>query len=207
MDHAASPKSQPPVPSRTTIPCSDPATGDSLGEVAAMDRAEVLARLQRARTAQAAWAKTSFAQRRRVVRRILDHLLAHTDELCRMISRDSGKTLENAAVEMWPICEMLRWNLAHAESALRSHRASSGVLAHKSARVEYHPLGVIAAICPWNFPLQNAIAPAIPASSTRLVPLCESPATTGGSNCGPLARPSRETNTGPAGKVAANAAA
>ncbi|MDC0718459.1 aldehyde dehydrogenase family protein [Nannocystis bainbridge] len=161
MDHAASPKSL--AAARPTIPCSDPATGQALGEVPAMDRAEVLARLDRARTAQAAWAKTSFAQRRRVVRRILQHLLDHTDELCRLISRDSGKTLENATVEMWPICEMLRWNLAHAEQALKPQKVSSGVLMHKSARIEYHPLGVIAAICPWNFPLQNVLAPAIPA--------------------------------------------
>src|SRR5262249_27806072 len=96
-------------------------------------------------------------------RRILEHVLAHTDELCRMISRDSGKTLENATVEMWPICEMLRWNLGHAEDALRPQKVSSGLLVHKAARIEYHPLGVIGVICPWNFPLQNVLAPGIPA--------------------------------------------
>lgn len=157
----ASPKSL--QPARTTIPCTDPATGEHLGEVRAMDRTEVLARLERARAAQAAWRETSFEQRRRVVRRILEHVLAHADELCRMISRDSGKTLENATVEMWPVCEMLRWNLAHAEDALRPQKVSSGLLVHKAARVEYHPLGVIGVICPWNFPLQNVLAPAIPA--------------------------------------------
>jgi acyl-CoA reductase-like NAD-dependent aldehyde dehydrogenase len=157
----ASPKSL--QPARTSIPCTDPATGEHLGEVPAMDRTEVAARLERARAAQAAWRETSFEQRRRVVRRVLEHLLDHTDELCRMISRDSGKTLENATVEMWPICEMLRWNLAHAEDALRPQKVSSGLLVHKAARVEYHPLGVIGVICPWNFPLQNVLAPAIPA--------------------------------------------
>ncbi|HEY8378213.1 MAG TPA: aldehyde dehydrogenase family protein [Nannocystis sp.] len=161
MDLTASPKSHAAPPK--TIPCFDPATGEKLGEAPAMDRAEVLARVDRARAAQAQWARTSFAQRRRVVRRILEHLLAHTDELCQMISRDSGKTLENATVEMWPICEMLRWNLAHAEKALRPRRVSPGLLVHKVARIEYHPLGVIGVICPWNFPLQNVLAPAVPA--------------------------------------------
>ena len=161
MDNAAAPKTLPTA--RTTIPCTDPATGEVLGEVAAMDRAEVEARLERARAAQKQWRETSFAQRRRVVRRILEHILAHDDELCRMISRDSGKTLENATVELWPICEMLRWNLSHAEAALKPQKVSSGLLVHKSARIEYHPLGVIGVICPWNFPLQNVLAPAIPA--------------------------------------------
>jgi acyl-CoA reductase-like NAD-dependent aldehyde dehydrogenase len=153
----------PPPPERTTIPCTDPATGEFLGEVPVMDRAEVEARLVRARAAQAAWRETSFAQRRRVVRRILDHVLEHSDELCRMIARDSGKTLENAAVELWPVCEAMRWNLGQAEAALRPQRVSSGLLKHKRARIEYHPLGVIGVICPWNFPLQNVLAPAIPA--------------------------------------------
>ena len=164
MDSASTPLMlAPPPPERTSIPCTDPATGESLGEVAVMDRAEVEARLARARVAQAAWRETSFAQRRRVVRRILDHVLEHSDELCRMIARDAGKTLENAAVELWPVCEALRWNLGHAEAALRPQRVSSGLLMHKRARIEYHPLGVIGVICPWNFPLQNVLAPAIPA--------------------------------------------
>ena len=164
MDSPSTPLTLAPPPSeRTTIRCTDPATGEFLGEVAVMDRAEVDARLERARTAQLAWRETSFAQRRRVVRRILDHVLEHSDELCRMIARDAGKTLENAAVELWPVCEALRWNLAHAEKALRPQSVSSGLLVHKSARIEYHPLGVIGVICPWNFPLQNVLAPAIPA--------------------------------------------
>ncbi len=163
--HATSPISlaPPPPQGRTTIRCTDPATGEFLGEVPAMAREEVLERLARARAAQAAWKTTTFSQRRRVVRRVLDHILEHSDELCRMISRDAGKTLENAAIELWPVCEALRWNLGHAEKALRSQRVSSSLLVHKTARIEYHPLGVIGVICPWNFPLQNVVAPAIPA--------------------------------------------
>ncbi len=148
---------------RPTIRCTDPATGEYLGDVVVMDGNEVASRVTRARTAQQAWRSTSFAQRRRVLRRILDHVLEHSDELCRMISRDSGKTLENAAVELWPVCEALRWNIAHGTKALRPQRVSSGLLVHKVAQIEYHPLGVIGAICPWNFPLQNVLAPAVPA--------------------------------------------
>jgi acyl-CoA reductase-like NAD-dependent aldehyde dehydrogenase len=162
--HVTSPVSLAPPPiDRTTIRCTDPATGEFLGDVPAMPRDEVVARLARARVAQEAWRTTRFAVRRRVVRRILDHILEHSDELCRMIARDAGKTLENAAIELWPVCEALRWNLGHAEKALRAQRVSSGLLMHKTATIEYHPLGVIGVICPWNFPLQNVVAPAIPA--------------------------------------------
>ena len=54
--------------SATRIICRNPATGELLGEVPAMDGAEVRARLLRARAAQADWAKTSFSQRREVLR-------------------------------------------------------------------------------------------------------------------------------------------
>src|ERR1700704_6108565 len=78
-----------------TIVCRNPATGELLGEVPAMDTAEVQARLGRARVAQAAWAQTSFAERREVLRCLLELILDRKDELCRMISAEAGKTLQN----------------------------------------------------------------------------------------------------------------
>ena len=146
------------------IPCHDPATGEHLGDVPVVGPAEVRERVERARAAQRHWARTSFAERRCVLKRILAHLVEHTDELCQMICRDAGKTLENAVLgEIWPVCEKLRYTLAHGEAALRPERVSPGLLLHKRATVEYHPLGVIGVICPWNFPLQNVLGPTIPA--------------------------------------------
>ena len=46
---------------------------------------------------------------------------------------------------------------------LKPERMSSGLLVHKRARLEYHPLGVVAAIIPWNYPFQNVANPIIPA--------------------------------------------
>ncbi|MCA9657481.1 MAG: aldehyde dehydrogenase family protein [Myxococcales bacterium] len=147
-----------------TIPCFDPATGEPLGEVANVGGDEVRARIARARAAQERWAETTFDERREVLRAILRHLLDHTDELCRVIAQDAGKTLENAILgEIWPVCEKLRYTIAHGEAALRPRRVSPGLLVHKTATVEYHPKGVVGVICPWNFPLQNVLGPTIPA--------------------------------------------
>src|SRR5579862_3511820 len=89
--------------SPSTIRCLDPATGQLLGELPAMTPDEVRERVRRARAAQGPWAATSFAERRRVLGRILDHVLEHADELCDLIARDSGKTRENAMLgEIWP---------------------------------------------------------------------------------------------------------
>ncbi len=148
----------------TRIECRDPATGERLGEVPAMSKAEVVERIRRAKGAQAAWAKTSFAERRRVLRDLLDQTLAHADEIAALVAKDSGKTKENAMVgEIWPVAEKLRWTLEHGEKHLRPERVSSGLLVHKRATIEFHPLGVVGVITPWNFPFQNILGPTIPA--------------------------------------------
>src|SRR5439155_20597617 len=95
--------------SPSTIPCHDPATGALLGEVPAMSADEVRQRIARARRAQGEWRRTSFAERRRVLGLLLDHLLDHTDELVEVICRDAGKTRENALLgEIWPVSEKRR---------------------------------------------------------------------------------------------------
>ncbi len=164
MDTRTPPLSVAADPSSASIPCHDPATGEHLGDIPVVSGAEVRERLVRARKAQAQWAKTSFEERREVLRTILRHLLEHTDELCQMIARDAGKTLDNAILgEIWPVCEKLRHTITHGEEALSPRRVSPGLLVHKTATVEYHPKGVIGIICPWNFPLQNVLGPTIPA--------------------------------------------
>src|SRR5262245_36612619 len=105
------------APVRTTagrdpIPCVNPATLSSLGEVPVTSPAEVARIVDRAREAQVAWARSSFSERRRVLLHVLAHLLDHADELCEMVVKDAGKTRENAMMgEIWPAAEKLRWTL------------------------------------------------------------------------------------------------
>ena len=147
-----------------SIPCFDPATGESLGEVPIDDPASVRAAVARAREAQRAWRESSFAARRRVLARMQAHLLDHADELVDHVVRDSGKTRENAMLgEIWPVAEKLRWTMKKGEKHLRPERVSSGLFPHKRAQIEFHPLGVVGVIAPWNYPLQNILGPAIPA--------------------------------------------
>lgn len=146
------------------IPCFDPATRDSLGTVAITTPEDVKKKVARAREAQKAWRKTTFEQRRRVLGRLLDRILDDEERIVELVCRDSGKTRENALMgEIWTVCEKLRWTIANAEKHLAPETVSSGVLAHKRARLEFHPLGVVGAIVPWNYPLQNVMNPAIPA--------------------------------------------
>jgi acyl-CoA reductase-like NAD-dependent aldehyde dehydrogenase len=146
------------------ILCFDPATREPLGEVPVDDPAAVRAAVARAKAAQKAWRKTSFAERRAVLQRFLDYTVANKDQLCAWVQLDSGKTRENALVgEIWPVCEKLRWTIKNGERHLKPEKVSSGLLMHKRARLEFHPLGVLAAIIPWNYPFQNIANPIIPA--------------------------------------------
>ncbi|MEM6290606.1 MAG: aldehyde dehydrogenase family protein [Myxococcota bacterium] len=146
------------------IQCFDPATRTLLGTVDVDGPDAVAAAIARAREAQKGWALTSFAQRRRVLGRIRDAVLDRTDELCDLIVRDSGKTRENALMgEIWTVCEKLRWTIAQGEKHLRPERVSAGLFMHKKAQLEFHPLGVLGAIIPWNYPFQNIMNPVIPA--------------------------------------------
>lgn len=126
--------------------------------------AAVRAAVESARAAQTAWAAAPFAARKRVLRRLLDRVLERTDELVDTVVRDAGKTRQDALMgEIWPVCEKLRWTLRHGPRHLRPERVGSGLLLHKRARIEYVPRGVVGAIIPWNYPLQNFMNPVIPA--------------------------------------------
>ena len=152
---------------RTHIECIDPATRERLGLVRVDTAGDVEAAVARAQAAQKQWRKTSFEERREVLRKLMAYTVEHKDEICLTIQRDSGKTRENALLgEIWTTCEKFRWIIKNGERHLRPERVSSGLLVHKKARLEFHPLGVVAAIIPWNYPFQNMVNPIIPALMT-----------------------------------------
>jgi acyl-CoA reductase-like NAD-dependent aldehyde dehydrogenase len=152
------------VPAPRQIDCHNPATGERLGQVTAAGPAKVAQVVREAREAQKAFAQSGFAVRRRVLKRLRTALIEQADALCELICQVSGKTREHALVgEIWPMCEKLTWTLKHGEQHLKPEKVSSGLLVHKSARLEYQPLGVVGAIIPWNYPLLNILNGTIPA--------------------------------------------
>ncbi len=141
------------------IPCFNPATGEALGSVKALSAADVSRAIERARAAQKIWGQSSFKKRRAVLQALLDQTVQHMDAICHAAVQDSGKTYENALLgEVMPVCNKIRWLIRNGEKHLRSEKVPSGLLMHKSGRIEYHPLGVVACIVPWNYPFQNIFA-------------------------------------------------
>lgn len=159
------------------IECLNPATGERLGGVHASSPAEVQAIVERARVAQKAWGKSTFAQRRKVLQNIIDLTLKNIDELCDAVVQDSGKTHENAILgEIMPVCNKIKWVIQNGEKYLKPEKVPSGLLMHKAGRIEYRPLGVVACIVPWNYPFQNvfgSIAAPLMAGNAVLVKASE----------------------------------
>ncbi|RYC57446.1 hypothetical protein CHU98_g8763 [Xylaria longipes] len=151
------------APGTTAIQCYAPATGQFLGFVnpstpAGLDRA-----IAQAAAAQQKWAGTSFDERRRVLRSMLQHILDNQEQICRVSSLDSGKTMVDAQLgEILVTAEKLQWTIKHGEKALRpSKRPTNLLLSYKKGTVHYEPLGVVAALVSWNYPFHNLMGPII----------------------------------------------
>ncbi|KAJ9528462.1 hypothetical protein QJQ45_020356 [Haematococcus lacustris] len=107
------------------------------------------------------WRSSSFSQRRRLLRILLKFIIDHQDTICRVSARDSGKAKLDAILgEVVVTCEKIHWLCREGERWLRPEQRSAGRMSfYKAPRVEYHPVGVVGAIVPWNYPFHNVLNP------------------------------------------------
>lgn len=109
--------------------------------------------LNNARQAQLSWAQKSFSERAKYLDRIRKIILDNHAEICGVISRDQGKPINEAlSTEIFGALESLSWNAKQAEKILATKSIQPSLLVHKKLRLEYHPLGVVGIISPWNYP-------------------------------------------------------
>ncbi|KAJ7702278.1 meiotic sister-chromatid recombination aldehyde dehydrogenase [Mycena rosella] len=145
------------------VTCFDPATGMHLATLKTDSTEEIANKIALAGVAQKAWRHVNFGRRRRVMRSLNKWLVENQEACARTACRDTGKTLVDAALgEIITTCSKLGWLIDHGERALRPEsRASNLILCYKSSKVYYEPLGVVAGIVSWNYPLHNAWSPII----------------------------------------------
>lgn len=141
----------------------NPARPDEIiGEAVAADAGAVAAAVERARVAQADWRGLGIIRRGRILRACADAVARRADELAELMTREEGKTLAEARGEVDGAVETIHYHAGHARDADgRTYPSGTPDELVRTLRV---PVGVVAAITPWNFPMQIPawkIAPAL----------------------------------------------
>jgi succinate-semialdehyde dehydrogenase/glutarate-semialdehyde dehydrogenase len=155
------------VSAEATLDVHNPATGRLLGRVPALGAAEATLAVDAAARAFATWREKSAGDRAAVLRRWYELILAHTEDLARLMTAEQGKPLAEARGEISYAASFVEW---FAEEARRAY--GDIIPGHHSGKrllVLKQPVGVVSAVTPWNFPaamITRKVAPAIAVGCT-----------------------------------------
>ena len=133
-----------------TLPVHNPATGAELGTVPAFDAAATEKAVAAAHAAFPAWAAKTAKERSVLLRRWNDLILQNASDLAKLMTAEQGKPLAEARGEITYAASFVEW---FAEEAKRVYGdVIPGHQPDKRILVLRQPVGVVAAITPWNFP-------------------------------------------------------
>jgi succinate-semialdehyde dehydrogenase/glutarate-semialdehyde dehydrogenase len=146
---------------REVIEVDNPATGEIIGTVPKLGRAETKRAIDAASRAFPAWRRKTARERAAVMRRWFELMLASQDDLARLMTIEQGKPLTESKGEVVYAASFLEWFGEEAK------RAYGDTIPHqqpdKRLLVVKEPIGVVACITPWNFPLAMITRKAGPA--------------------------------------------
>jgi acyl-CoA reductase-like NAD-dependent aldehyde dehydrogenase len=141
---------------RETLVSIDPATLREVGTTAVTEPEAVSEAVSEARAAQREWAARPLAERGALLRRVAREIVADDLALARQIVDESGKPVVEAYThDLFVAVEALTWLAGALEGVLSDRRLPfrQPVLLHKRGWVRHEPLGVVAIVAPWNFPI------------------------------------------------------
>jgi succinate-semialdehyde dehydrogenase/glutarate-semialdehyde dehydrogenase len=155
------------VTADAAIAVTNPATGRVLGSVPSLGAAEALDAVAAADAAFPAGAAKSAKERAGILRRWFELIMAHRDDLARLMTAEQGKPLAEAQGEVAYAAAFIEW---FGEEAKRAYgEVIPGHQADKRIVVLKQPVGVVAAVTPWNFPaamITRKVGPALAAGCT-----------------------------------------
>ncbi|MBH3386296.1 aldehyde dehydrogenase [Pseudomonas juntendi] len=165
--------------SGATFAAINPATNQVLAQVAACAQADVDLAVASARQAfeHGPWARMAPGQRKQVLQRLAELIMAHREELALLDSLNMGKPVMDAYnIDVPGSAQVFAW---YAEALDKRYDQVAPTAANALATITREALGVVAAVVPWNFPLDMAawkLAPALAAgNSVVLKPAEQSP--------------------------------
>jgi betaine-aldehyde dehydrogenase len=156
------------APPSDTVRVINPATEQTVAEVARQGIEAVDTAVVRAASAFPAWRDVAPADRARLLRRFAEQVEAHAEELALLETRNVGKPIADSRGELSMVAEVLHFY----SGAVDKHRGATIPVAGGVDLTWHEALGVVAAIVPWNFPLAIAswkIGPALACGNTVIV--------------------------------------
>lgn len=133
----------------------DPATGEVIAEVPRGSREDVDRAVDAAVQAFPAWSDSTPAERMTMLLRLADRIDAHAEELAQLESRNVGKPITASRADLPFISDNLRF-FAGAARTLEG-KATGEYVRGMTSWIRREPIGVVAQIAPWNYPLMMAI--------------------------------------------------
>jgi len=153
--------------SGATITVTNPGNGETLGRAPNMGAAETARAIAAAEAALPAWRALTAGARAKILRKLYDLMMANQDALAELMTREQGKPLTEAKGEIAYAAGFVEWFAEEGKRAygevVPAHAADKRILVLKQ------PIGVVAAITPWNFPsamITRKLAPALAAGCT-----------------------------------------
>ncbi len=154
-------------PDARTITVKNPASGQAIGTVPRLGAEGARAAIQAAQDALPAWRARTAKERAAVLRRWFELILANQEDLATLMTAEQGKPLTESRGEITYAASFIEW---FAEEAKRVYGDTiPGHQADKRILVLKEPIGVVAAITPWNFPsamVTRKVGPALAAGCT-----------------------------------------
>ncbi len=147
--------------SGATLGVDNPATGEIIGRVPKLSVVETRRAIEAANRAFPAWSKKTAKERAAVLRRWFDLMMANQEDLARLMTLEQGKPLAESRGEVAYGAAFLEWFGEEAKriygDTIPQHQADKRIVVIKQ------PIGVVACITPWNFPLAMITRKAGPA--------------------------------------------
>lgn len=158
------------APNGDVIAVTNPANGEQLGSVPKMGADETRQAIEAANRALPAWRALTAKERANILRRWFDLMMENQDDLARLMTLEQGKPLAEAKGEISYAASFIEW---FAEEGKRIYGDTiPGHQADKRLLVIKQPIGVTAAITPWNFPaamITRKAGPALAAGCTMVL--------------------------------------
>ena len=150
-----------------SIPVTNPTTEETLAEVATATEAGVAAAIEAAEDARYDWGKRPAQERGQLVREVGEVLDDHREELAELVVAEQGKPISDARGEIEGATDMAQY-MAEWDRRIEGD-ILPGESREESIHIQRRPVGVVAAIAPWNYPVavfMRKFAPALVAGNT-----------------------------------------